>query len=124
MASVEKSEPRSDPIYGFVDEEGFPWLENGARMTQKEFHERYEKLPPGWKAELIGGTVFVMPSPLKIKHGSSDARLSGWLYLYSAGTPGTEGQNNTTTILGERERAATRFGLADPAVTRRPDPGR
>ena len=44
-----------------------------------------------------------MASPLKIRHGRGDApRLIGWLYLYSAATPGTEVQNNTTTILGDR----------------------
>ena len=55
----------------------------------------------GFKAELIGGIVYVMPSPPRIRHGRSDATLAGWLFIYSAATPGTESQNNTTTILGD-----------------------
>ncbi|QDV33800.1 Uma2 family endonuclease [Tautonia plasticadhaerens] len=83
------------------DPEGFPWLENGERMDQKTFHERYEKTPPGFKAELIGGIVYVMSSPLKIRHARSDFNLSGLMFIYSAATPGTEGQTNATTIFGE-----------------------
>lgn len=82
------------------DPEGFPWLENGERMDQKTFHERYLNTPEGFRAELIGGVVYVS-SPLKIRHGRSDAAFVTLLYLYSASTPGTETQVNTTTILGE-----------------------
>lgn len=102
MATIERpaQTPEIDPEW--FDEEGFPWLENGERMNQEEFHERYKHLPAGVKAELIEGVVYIMASPLKIRHGWGDARLIGWLYLYSAATPGTEVQNNTTTILGDR----------------------
>lgn len=85
------------------DPDGFPWLENGERMDQRTFHERYKRLPSGYKAELIEGVVYVMPSPLSIRHGRNDARLGGWLFLYSAETPGTEVQNNTTTVLGDSD---------------------
>jgi Uma2 family endonuclease len=91
--------PRDDQKSLF-DPDGFPWLENGERMDQKTFHERYEQTPPGFRAELIGGVVFES-SPPKIRHGRSDHMISGWLFSYSLATPGTEGQNNTTTILGE-----------------------
>ena len=106
MATAEKTpETRGaaapDPHAGLFDEEGFPWLENGERMDQKMFHERYLKTPEGFKAELIGGIVYVISSPLKNRHGRSDARMSGWLFNYSLATPGTEVQNNTTTILGD-----------------------
>lgn len=106
MATVEKpavpneatSSPREVSI--LCDPEGFSWLENGERMDQKTFHERYLKTPAGFQAELIGGVVYIMASPLKNDHGRSDARASAWLFFYSMETPGTEAQNNTTTILG------------------------
>lgn len=85
-----------------VDESGPSWLENGERMNQKEFHERYEKMPPGVKAELIGGVVYIMASPLKVQHGRNDFLLSGWLFFYNVATPGTVGQLNTTTILDDQ----------------------
>jgi Uma2 family endonuclease len=101
MATIDKPAERRTTEEELFDEEGFPWLENGERMDQKTFHERYLKTPDGFKAELIGGVVYVMSSPLGYRHGRGDSRLSGWLYLYCSATPGTEVQNNTTTILGE-----------------------
>jgi Uma2 family endonuclease len=102
MATIDQSPPRTEAEASFFDEEGFPWLENGERMDQRTFHERYLRMPEGFKAELIDGVVYVMPSPLKIRHGRSDYTLSGWLFTYCVATPGTEGQNNTTAILGEK----------------------
>ncbi|HEU5117114.1 MAG TPA: Uma2 family endonuclease, partial [Isosphaeraceae bacterium] len=84
------------------DEFGLSWLENGERMSQREFHERYEKMPPGVKAELIGGVVYIMASPLKAPHGRNDFLLAGWLFDYSVATPGTTGQLNTTAILDDQ----------------------
>lgn len=34
---------------------GPPPLENGDRLDQKTFHQRYEATPPDVRAELIGG---------------------------------------------------------------------
>ena len=104
-----------------LDPDGFPWLENGERMDQKTFHERYEKTPPGFRAELIGGVVYVMSSPLRIRHGRSDVALSSLLYIYSASTPGTEVQANTTTILGEESEPQPDSAPPDPRRLRRPD---
>lgn len=86
--------PGTDPV-------GRPWLEEGTRMTQRAFHERYEKTPAGFQAELIGGVVHFMSSPLKNRHGRGDARSTGWLFNYHVETPGTVLQTNTTTILGD-----------------------
>jgi Uma2 family endonuclease len=97
MATVEQ--PPIEPTSPF-DDQGFPWLENGERMDQKTFHERYSKMPPGTKAELIGGIVYIMASPVSSKHGRGDARISGWLFHYSVSTPGTEVQLASSTILG------------------------
>jgi Uma2 family endonuclease len=102
MATIDKPPRTSEPDDGLFDEEGFPWLENGEQMSQKEFHERYSKMPEGFKAELIGGTVYIMASPLKLRHARGDFSLIGWLFVYSAATPGTVGQSNATTILGDR----------------------
>jgi Uma2 family endonuclease len=75
-------------------------LYNGDRLTQAEFHRRYEAYPEDVKFELIGGTVY-MASPLRWPHGSYHPTLSGLLFLYVAATPGVEVLDNTTTILGE-----------------------
>jgi Uma2 family endonuclease len=76
-----------------------PPLHNGDRMTQPEFHRRYEAYPEDVKFELIGGTVY-MASPLKRPHGTYHFELTLALALYKASTPGVEGADNMTTILG------------------------
>ena len=103
MATIPETETAPKPVAepSVYDEEGYPWLENGERMKQKEFHERYLKTPEGFHAELIGGVVYVMASPLKNRHARSDAVACGWLFTYSLETPGTVVQNNATTILAE-----------------------
>ena len=47
---------------------GLPPLVAGQRLDQVTFHERYEAMPPGTRAELIDGVVF-MPSPRGPEHG-------------------------------------------------------
>src|SRR3954452_4384506 len=74
-------------------------LENGDRLSQPEFHRRYLAMPPGVKAELIGGVVH-MPSPLRMPHALSSRKVAGVLAVYEADTPGVEGMDNATTILG------------------------
>lgn len=76
-------------------------LENGSRMDQKTFHALYLKTPEDFKAELIGGTVYIMSSPVSSRHGRPHARIIHWLSLYSDETPGTEVLDNTTNILGD-----------------------
>ena len=65
-----------------------PPLENGDRLDQKTFHERYEAMPEHVQAELIGGIVY-MSSPLRTRHGMSHSQLQTWLTTYQAHTPGT-----------------------------------
>ena len=77
-------------------------LENGAEMDQPTFHELYKQTPEGFKAELIGGTVYVMASPVSIRHGRPHARAVYWLAWYSEHTLGTEALDDTTNILGKR----------------------
>ena len=85
---------------GSVNGRAPPPLENGDRLDQKTFHERYEAMPEGVKAELIGGIVY-MASPLKPAHGRPHARLMTWLGTYEEATPGVESLDNTTMTLGD-----------------------
>ena len=78
-----------------------PPLENGDHLDQKTFHARYEAMPAGTRAELIGGIVY-MASPLKCPHGEMHPRVSHWLIAYRDASPGTKLFDNTTNILGEK----------------------
>ena len=77
-----------------------PLLEAGDHLDQATFHARYEAMPPDFRAELIGGVVFV-PSPLRLEHGVSHALVMGWLTNYWGATPGTRVRDNATAILGD-----------------------
>src|SRR5262245_50797056 len=85
----ERSLPMStEPLRAFLlAEPDPPPLENGDRMTQAEFHRRYQAYPKDVKFELIGGIVF-MASPLRRRHGNYHNRLGMVFGLYEAGTPG------------------------------------
>lgn len=75
-------------------------MHNGDRMTQPEFHRIYEQMPENFRAELIGGIVYVA-SPVKIPHGTNHFPLGTLFFLYKCATPGVEVADNTTVILGE-----------------------
>jgi Uma2 family endonuclease len=63
-------------------------LENGDRLSRSEFERRYEAMPHVRKAELIEGVVY-MAAALRIKsHGQPHGRLTTWLGVYEALTPG------------------------------------
>jgi Uma2 family endonuclease len=79
---------------------GLPPLDNGDRMSQAEFHDRYRHYPPEKKIELVGGTVY-MASPARWKHGRLVQSVGLVLGLYVAGTPGTDDAGDVTVILGE-----------------------
>jgi Uma2 family endonuclease len=72
----------------------------GQRLKQREFHELYEAMPPGIRAELIGGVVH-MPSPVGKKHYITTANAVGWLWTYRTRTPGIELGDNGSTALDE-----------------------
>lgn len=84
----------------FSSRRGCDLLQSGDRMTQAEFHELYEQTPQGFKAELIGGRVYVA-SPLRIAHGRHHLLLGSLLSAYEAATPGVEACDNTTVLLGD-----------------------
>jgi Uma2 family endonuclease len=75
-------------------------LYSGDRMTRAEFHRVYEQTAKDFKAELIGGIVYVA-SPLRLRHGKNHLALGSVLFAYECATPGTESGDNTTVLLGE-----------------------
>lgn len=77
-----------------------PPLEQGDRLTRVEFERRYEAVPHLKKAELIEGRVYI-PPPVKPSHGRSHARITGWLGIYEAATPGVASSINTTVRFDE-----------------------
>jgi hypothetical protein len=77
-----------------------PPLYNGDRLTQPEFHRRYEAMPPNTRAELIGGIVY-LSSPTRKPHGSEHLTLSLPLGLYESETAGVEAGSGATAVLAE-----------------------
>jgi Uma2 family endonuclease len=75
-------------------------LKTGQRMSRAEFHRLYEQTPEDFKAELIGGVVFVA-SPLRLQHGRDHLDIGAVLVCYQAATPGVEGADNATILLGD-----------------------
>jgi len=75
-------------------------LYNGDRMTQAEFHRRYQAYPDDVKFELVGGVVY-LASPLRRAHGKYHVQLAMLFGLYESKAPGVEVLDNATTILGE-----------------------
>jgi len=89
MSVVQKHEPATVPP-----------LVAGQRLDRATFHERYERMPPNTKAELIGGVVY-MPSPMSLDHGKSGFSLPGLLRRYVRATPGVDGLAGATALLDE-----------------------
>ena len=73
-------------------------LINGERLSQPEFHERYDSYPDDLKFELVKGVVY-MASPMRREHGVYHGELSYPLKHYEAATPGTDMLDNSTAIL-------------------------
>jgi Uma2 family endonuclease len=73
-------------------------LHSGDKMTREEFHRLYQRTPEEFKAELIGGTVYVA-SPLRNPHAIHHVELNGVLFYYKAYTPGVQAGDNATLFL-------------------------
>ncbi len=76
-------------------------LVEGQRLDQPTFHALYEAMPPGTRAELIDGVVY-MPSPVGRAHGKAHVPVMLWLDYYAEKTPGVEVMSSATTILGRK----------------------
>jgi Uma2 family endonuclease len=76
-----------------------PPVENGDRLDQKTFHERYESMAEHVHAELIGGIVY-MASPQKLPHSETTKLVGRWLDDYEEHTPGTASYPGASSILG------------------------
>ena len=74
-------------------------LVEGQRLDQPTFHALYQAMPPGTRAELIDGVVY-MPSPVGLEHGEAHVPVIVWLDYYAEQTPGLQVMDNATTILG------------------------
>ncbi len=75
-----------------------PWLVDGERLDRATFHDRYAAMPESTRAELIGGIVH-MASPLGLRHGRFDHRVSTWLGHFAESTPGVEVLGNASVFL-------------------------
>lgn len=76
-----------------------PYLESGDRLTRDEFERRYNAMPPGTKAELIEGVVYVA-SPVRFAtYGEPHSRIITLLGVYAAATPGVRVGDNATVRL-------------------------
>lgn len=93
MSTVEH--PRTSPVSG-----GRSPLVEGERLDRPTFHERYVAMPPGCRAELIGGIVS-MPSPLSVAHSDSELLLAMWLDRYAEATPGVHLLLGATVLLDD-----------------------
>jgi Uma2 family endonuclease len=92
-----------------------PPLATGDQLDQPTFHQRYQAMPPGARAELIQGVVS-MPSPLGVDHGAAVVTFILWLGHYAECSPGLELLDNATVILDGRNEV-------QPDVTLRVLPG-
>ena len=72
----------------------------GQRLDQPTFHVRYEAMPPGTRAELINGVVF-MPDPFGYAHAIAKPPLVVWIDYYCELTPVAEALANAQIELAK-----------------------
>ena len=83
-----------------------PPLRHGDRLHADEYLRRYWAMPEDFRAELIGGVVFVDDPAVPVRHrhhGKPTGLMTLAVGTYSAATPGTDFGTDGTTILGDRE---------------------
>jgi Uma2 family endonuclease len=76
-------------------------LVEGQRLDQPTFHALYEAMPPGTRAELIDGVVY-LHDPSGLDHSRARVPALVWLDYYAENTPGVQALPEVTTILGWR----------------------
>jgi Uma2 family endonuclease len=90
-----QAEPRRVPAASV------PPLENGDRLTRREYERRYEATPDLRGVQLIEGIVY-MPLPVPaFGHGVPHGQITTWLGAYCAATPGTRGFSIPTLRLDD-----------------------
>jgi Uma2 family endonuclease len=78
-----------------------PLLQNGDRLTRREFERRYYAMPEIKKAELIEGIVY-MPSPVRFTHhGEPHSFVQTWIGYYVVKTIGLRMGDNATSRLDD-----------------------
>jgi Uma2 family endonuclease len=94
--------PLAEGIMGGHDTmEALTMLVEGQHLDQPTFHALYEAMPPGTRAELINGVVY-MPSPVGPDHGVAHVPVIVWLDYYAEQTPGLQVMDNATAVLGRK----------------------
>jgi hypothetical protein len=93
VSTIPWSPPSADP-------KPLPPLREGERLSQSEFHRRYQATPEGFKAELVEGIVYIMAPSVGSRHGRFHLRLATLFGVYESATPGVEAADNTTLVLG------------------------
>ena len=76
-----------------------PALEPGDRLTRDEFERRFDATHGLKKAELIEGVVYMPPPVSHTGHSKPHAIMGGWLFTYSAATPGVDSGDNGSVRL-------------------------
>ena len=76
-------------------------LAMGDMLTRDEFVRRWLQHPEIKRAELIGGIVYMPPSPVSAEHGDNENLLGWWAGAYRVATPGCVASNNATIFLLE-----------------------
>jgi len=74
-------------------------LRTGDRLDADTFIRLYEQTSEGFRAELIGGIVYVA-SPISADHGKPNHYVNFWLGAYELRTPGVQPYSATTVRLG------------------------
>ncbi len=90
---------------------GLPPLEPGDHLDQPTFMARYEAMPPGTRAELVGGVVYMPPPPVSDGHSVPHGDVVFWLNYYRRSTPGVGCLNDGTTILGNDSQPQPDAGM-------------
>jgi Uma2 family endonuclease len=101
--------PRPHPL--------LPPLENGDRLSRDEFERRDAALPPGCKAQLIEGIVYMSTALRFRSHGKPHSHLNSWLTTYQIFTSGVEIADAATVRLdADNEPQPDTVMLIDPQV--------
>ena len=92
-------------------------LQDGLRLSRREFERRSRNRPDLKKAELIEGVVHLPSAVRYAGHARPHAATVGWLFAYAAATPGVHVVDNATLRLeGDSELQPDAALLIDPGA--------